>query len=55
MEKQKDSDQKESTQPKTSAATLAEEFLKTVESTLKKSEKETWLNPTHEHPYNKAK
>jgi hypothetical protein len=55
MEKQKDADQKETTRSKTPAEILAEEFLKTVESTLKKAEKETWLHPTHEHPYNKSK
>lgn len=55
MEKQKELDQKESPTVKTPAEILAEEFLKTVDSTLKKAEKETWLNPTHEHPYNKEK
>lgn len=30
---------------------LAEDFLKTVESTLRAVEKETWLTDPHNHPY----
>lgn len=33
---------------------LAEEFLKTVESTIRAVEKETWLTDPHNHPYSKS-
>jgi len=36
---------------KTEKEILAEEFLKAVESTIKKAEKETWLIHDPDHPY----